>query len=32
MKLLPYVMPLYKTWKRNILREKDITDIVSGDL
>lgn len=32
MRLLPYVIPHYKTWKRNILREKDITDILSTDL
>jgi hypothetical protein len=32
MRLLPYIVPSYKTWRRNILRGKDITDIVSGDL
>lgn len=32
MRLLPYIVPSYKTWRRNILREKDITDIVSGDI
>ncbi len=23
-------IPFYKTWRRNVLREKDITDIISG--
>jgi hypothetical protein len=32
MRLLPYIVPRYKTWRRNILREKDITDILSTDL
>lgn len=32
MRLLPYIVPFYKTWKNNILREKDLTDIVSVDL
>jgi hypothetical protein len=32
MKLLPYIVPFYKTWLRNVLREKDITDVVSKDI
>jgi len=32
MRLLPHIIPVYKTWRRNVLRERDITDIVSGDL
>jgi len=32
MRLLPYVIPTLKTWKRGILREKDITDLASRDL
>ena len=32
MRLLPYIVPSYRTWRRNILREKDITDILSGDV
>ncbi|MCX8110747.1 MAG: hypothetical protein N3D15_05815 [Syntrophorhabdaceae bacterium] len=32
MRLLPYVIPHMDKWKRGLLREKDLTDIVSGDL
>jgi hypothetical protein len=32
MRLLPYVIPTLETWKRGILREKDITELVSRDL
>ena len=32
MRLLPYVIPVLETWKRGILREKDITDLASRDL
>jgi hypothetical protein len=32
MRLLPYVVPQIKTWKRGALREKDLTDIVSQDV
>ncbi len=32
MRLLPYIIPHMDRWKRGILREKDLTDIVSGDL
>ncbi len=32
MRLLPYVVPRYRTWRRNILREKDLTDVISTDL
>ena len=32
MRLLPYVIPTLETWKRGILREKDITDLASRDL
>ena len=32
MRLLPYIIPSYRTWRRNILREKDLTDIVSRDI
>jgi hypothetical protein len=32
MRLLPYVIPILETWKRGILREKDITDLASRDL
>jgi len=31
-RLLPYVIPSLKTWKRRILREKDLTDFVAHDL
>ena len=32
MRLLPYILPSYKTWRRNILREKDLTDVISADI
>ena len=32
MRLLPYVIPTLETWKRGVLRERDITDLVSRDL
>ncbi len=31
MRILPYMIPLIETWKRNLYREKDITDIISSD-
>jgi hypothetical protein len=32
MRILPYILPQIEIWKRNISREKDITDIISADL
>jgi hypothetical protein len=32
MRILPYIIPLIETWKRNLCREKDITDFISTDL
>jgi len=32
LRLLPYIVPLTQKWKRRILREKDLTDFVAGDL
>ncbi|MGA3084245.1 MAG: hypothetical protein ABSE95_05570 [Thermodesulfobacteriota bacterium] len=32
MRLLPYLVPSIETWKRRVLREKDLTDFVAGDL
>jgi hypothetical protein len=32
MRLLPYIIPSLKTWKRSLLREKDLTDFVSADI
>jgi hypothetical protein len=32
MRLLPHIIPFYKTWKRSVLRERDITDIGSIDI
>ena len=29
MRLLPYVVPQIATWKRRMLREKDMTDVLS---
>jgi len=32
MRLLPYIVPSLETWKRRVLREKDLTDFVAHDL
>jgi hypothetical protein len=32
MRLLPHIVPAIQTWKRSLLREKDLTDFVAGDL
>jgi hypothetical protein len=32
MRLLPHIVPSIETWKRRVLREKDLTDFVAGDL
>jgi hypothetical protein len=32
MRLLPYVIPRIETWKRSLLREKDLTDFVGEDI
>ncbi len=32
MRLLPYIIPSLETWKRSLLREKDLTDFVSVDI
>jgi hypothetical protein len=31
-RLLPHIIPSIETWKRRLLREKDLTDFVAGDL
>ena len=32
MRLLPYIIPVITTWKRSVLREKDLTDFVAQDI
>ena len=32
LRLLPHIIPSLETWKRRILREKDLTDFVAHDL
>jgi hypothetical protein len=32
LRLLPPIIPSLETWKRRVLREKDLTDFVAGDL
>ena len=32
LRLLPHIVPSLETWKRRMLREKDLTDFVSHDL
>jgi len=32
LRLLPHIIPSFKTWKRRVLREKDVTDFVAHDL
>ena len=31
MRLLPYIVPSIRTWKRSLLRERDLTDFVALD-
>ena len=32
LRLLPHILPSINTWKRRVLREKDLTDFVAHDL
>jgi hypothetical protein len=32
LRLLPHIIPSFESWKRRVLREKDVTDFVSHDL
>ncbi len=32
LRLLPYIIPHIASWKRSILRERDLTDVISNDL
>ena len=32
LRLLPHIIPSLETWKRRVLREKDMTDFVGHDL
>jgi hypothetical protein len=32
LRLLPHIVPSLQTWKRRILRERDLTDFVAHDL
>ncbi len=32
MRLIPHILPYYEVWRRNLLREKDLMDMFSGDL
>lgn len=32
LRLLPHIIPSLETWKRRVLREKDLTDFVGHDL
>ena len=32
LRLLPYIIPSLESWRRNLLRERDLTDFVSMDL
>ena len=32
MRLLPYIIPSIEKWKRSLLREKDLTDILSEEI
>src|SRR5918912_717418 len=31
LRLLPYIVPLIRNWRYRMLREKDLTDLTSGD-
>ena len=30
LRLLPFVVPMLTSWRRSVLRERDLTDLVSG--
>jgi hypothetical protein len=30
LRLLPYIVPMVNTWKRRMLRERDLTDLATG--
>lgn len=30
LRLLPYIVPMISTWKRRMLRERDLTDLITG--
>ena len=32
LRLLPHIIPSLNTWRRRVLREKDVTDFVAHDL
>ena len=32
LRLLPHIIPSLETWKRRVLREKDLTDFIAHDL
>ncbi len=32
LRLLPHIVPSLETWKRRVLRERDLTDFVAQDL
>ena len=32
LRLFPHIIPAIEGWKRRVLREKDLTDFVAGDL
>jgi hypothetical protein len=32
LRLFPFIIPALEGWKRRVLREKDLTDFVAGDL
>ena len=32
LRLLPYVVPAVAGWRRSLLRERDLTDLLDGDL
>lgn len=32
MRLLPHIIPSIEKWKRSLLREKDLTDMISEDI
>jgi hypothetical protein len=32
LRLLPYMVPALENWRRNMLRERDWTDLIDGDI
>jgi hypothetical protein len=32
LRLLPYLIPMYESWRRSMLRERDLTDLINQEI